>query len=86
MAKENANAKGKEKRKEKEPARKKKGGAAKYFRDLKSELKKVVWPSRKQVVNNTGVVLVTMTALGLFLAGIDTGLGQLLDLILKIGS
>ncbi|WP_028511262.1 preprotein translocase subunit SecE [Ruminococcus sp. NK3A76] len=67
-------------------AKKKKGGISKYFRDLKSELKKVVWPSRKQVVNNTGVVLVTMTTLGLFLAGIDLGLGKLLDLILKIGS
>lgn len=80
MAKDNA------KGKEKSTAVKKKGGVAKYFRDLRSELKKVVWPSRKQVVNNTGVVLVTMTVLGLFLAGIDTGLGQLLDLILKIGS
>ena len=28
----------------KEVAKKKKGGPAKYFRDLKSELKKVVWP------------------------------------------
>ena len=66
-------------------AKKKKGGISKYFRDLKSELKKVVWPSRKQVVNNTGVVLATMTALGLFLAGIDFGLGELLDLVLHIG-
>ncbi|MBR1662959.1 MAG: preprotein translocase subunit SecE [Ruminococcus sp.] len=70
----------------KEVAKKKKGGPAKYFRDLKSELKKVVWPSKKQVVNNTGVVLATMAALGLFLAGVDLGLGQLLELVLKIGS
>ena len=70
----------------KEDAKKKKGGPAKYFRDLKSELKKVVWPSKKQVVNNTGVVLATMAALGLFLAGVDLGLGQLLELVLKIGS
>ncbi|MBQ6674783.1 MAG: preprotein translocase subunit SecE [Ruminococcus sp.] len=73
-------------KKGKEAAPKKKGGIAKYFRDLKSELKKVVWPSRQQVVNNTGVVLVTMAVLGLFLAGVDLGLGQLLDLVLKIGS
>ena len=72
-------------KKGKEVSAKKKGGISKYFRDLKSELKKVVWPSRKQVVNNTGVVLATMTALGLFLAGIDFGLGELLDLVLHIG-
>ena len=25
-----------------------------YFREMKSELKKVVWPTRQQVVRNTG--------------------------------
>lgn len=29
-----------------------------FFRDLKGEMKKVVWPSKKQVVNNTGIVIV----------------------------
>ena len=48
---------------EKEP--KKKGGIRKYFRELKSEMKKVVWPTRKQVVNNTGVVLGVMAFMGL---------------------
>ncbi len=73
-------------KKGKEVAAKKKGGISKFFRDLRSELKKVVWPSRKQVVNNTGVVLVTMASLGLFLAGVDLGFGKLLELILHIGS
>ena len=40
----------------------------KFFKDLKSEFKKVVWPSRKTVVTNTGVVLGTMviTGIGVF--------------------
>lgn len=29
-----------------------------YFKDLKNEFKKVVWPTKKQVLNNTGVVLI----------------------------
>jgi len=29
-----------------------------WFRGLKSELKKVTWPSKRQIVNNTWVVLV----------------------------
>ncbi|MGN1134555.1 MAG: preprotein translocase subunit SecE [Oscillospiraceae bacterium] len=66
--------------------KKKKGGVKKYFRDLKSEIKKVVWPSRKQVINNTGVVLVTVIIMGLFLAGIDTGLGYAIKALLSIGS
>ena len=33
---------------------------AKFFRDTKSELKKVVWPSKADVKTNTIVVLVTV--------------------------
>ena len=33
---------------------------AKFFRDTKSELKKVVWPSKQDVKTNTIVVLVTV--------------------------
>ena len=32
---------------------KKKGGVRKYFRELKAEMKKVVWPTRQQVTKNT---------------------------------
>ena len=64
---------------------KKKGGIKKYFRDLKSEIKKVVWPTRKQVINNTGVVLTVMVVVGLFLAGIDAGLGAAVKALLSIG-
>ena len=28
-----------------------------WFREMKSELKKVVWPNKKTVVKNTGIVL-----------------------------
>lgn len=65
---------------------KKKGGLKKYFRDLKSEIKKVVWPTRKQVINNTGVVLTVMAIFGLFLAGVDAGLGAAIKALLSIGS
>lgn len=64
----------------------KKGGVKKYFRDLKSELKKVVWPSRKQVIDNTGIVLSVMVVMALFLFGIDTGLGAAIKALLNLGS
>ena len=35
---------------------------AKWWREMKSELKKVVWPTPKQVTNNTIVALVVMLA------------------------
>lgn len=34
----------------------------KWTREMKSELKKVIWPSRKQTVNNSAVALVVMAA------------------------
>ena len=39
---------------------KKQGGIKKWFKDLKMELKKVVWPDRKTIVNNSIVVFVAM--------------------------
>ena len=65
---------------------KKKGGVKKYFKDLKSEIKKVVWPTKKQVINNTGVVITVMVVVGLFLAGIDAGLGAAVKALLSIGA
>ncbi|MCC8043835.1 MAG: preprotein translocase subunit SecE [Oscillospiraceae bacterium] len=70
-------------------AKKKKTGAkkpnrvVKYFKDLKSEFKKVVWPSKKTVFNNTGVVLVTMVISGLFIWGIDSLFVKLLELLIN---
>jgi len=40
------------------------GGILKFFKDMKSELKKVVWPTRSQLFNNTGVVLVFILVIG----------------------
>ena len=34
------------------------GRIGKFFRDTVSEMKKVVWPSKKQIINNTVVVAV----------------------------
>ncbi|MBQ7755946.1 MAG: preprotein translocase subunit SecE [Oscillospiraceae bacterium] len=80
MAKDSsAKSSKKEKAKTKKPNR-----VVKYFRDLKSELKKVVWPTRKTVVNNTGIVLVVMLVVGLFLAGVDTGVGFIIDKLIGL--
>ena len=59
---------------------KKPNRVVKYFKDLKSEFKKVVWPSKQKVINNTTVVVVAMTVCGLAIWGIDSGLAALLKL------
>lgn len=40
---------------------------AKYFREMKSELKKVVWPTKKQLINNTVVVVLCSIVVGVFI-------------------
>ena len=49
----------------------------KFFRDLKSELKKVVWPTKEQVLKNTLVVVLCVLVLGVFIWVFDfvAGLG-----------
>ncbi|MCQ4948162.1 preprotein translocase subunit SecE [Bittarella massiliensis (ex Durand et al. 2017)] len=56
---------------------------AKYFRDFRSELKKIVWPSRKQIVKSTAVVLLMVFIAGVVIWGFDTVLGFLVNLLLK---
>ena len=63
-------------------APKKKRSIVKYFKDARSEFKKVVWPSRKQVVNNTFVVIVCLVVSGIAVWALDTGFGSLLMLML----
>ena len=59
------------------------GGIARYFRELRSELKKVVWPTPKQVVKNTLIVLACVAIVGAFVTLFDyvatTGYTALLD-------
>ena len=53
-----------------------------FFRDYRSEVKKIVWPGPKDVVKNTVIVLIMCALIGVFIWLVDYGLGQLLSLIL----
>ena len=43
------------------------GRICRYFRELRSELKKVVWPTPKQVAKNTLIVIVCVLSVGVFI-------------------
>ena len=40
---------------------------SRWFREMKSELKKVVWPSKSQMVNNVLVVIACVVVVGVFI-------------------
>lgn len=56
----------------------------KFFRDTKSEIKKIVWPTPKATFKNMGIVLLAILIVGLFIFGLDTGLYALLGLVMKV--
>lgn len=55
----------------------------KFFKDLRGECKKVVWPDSKTVLKSTGIVLLCVFVLGLVIWGIDTGLSELIKLLVN---
>jgi len=42
-----------------------------FLREVRDELAKVVWPSRREVVTYTMVVILTVVVVGLFVFGLD---------------
>ena len=56
----------------------------KFFRECKSEVKKIVWPTPKSVWNNMGVVLIVIVVIGLFIFGFDTLMNFLLSQVMNL--
>ena len=55
----------------------------KSFRDMVGEIKKVVWPTKKQILNNTGIVIVVVVISAAFIGGFDALLKVAVDLFLR---
>ncbi|KNY29138.1 preprotein translocase subunit SecE [Pseudobacteroides cellulosolvens] len=54
-----------------------------FFKDVKSELKKVIWPNRQQLTNNTLTVLLACLVVGIIIWLADFGLLNLAGLVFK---
>ena len=55
-----------------------------YYRETSGELRKVSWPTWSEAKRLTGLVLLVMVVVGIFLSGMDYFAGELLGLILGI--
>ena len=53
----------------------------KFLKDVWAELKKVTWPTRKDFLSYSGMVLVFIALMALVTFGIDTGITALLRLV-----
>ncbi|MFV8829644.1 preprotein translocase subunit SecE [Alkalihalobacterium sp. APHAB7] len=54
----------------------------KFLRQVMAELKRVTWPTRKELTRYTLVVLGTVAFISVFFAVVDLGISSLLRLIL----
>ena len=55
-----------------------------WFREMKSELKKIVWTSKSQMVNNTLVVLACVLVVGIFIWIFDAVAGLVVNGIITL--
>jgi preprotein translocase subunit SecE len=60
-------------------------GIARWFREMKSELKKVVWPTGKQTLNNVIVAVVVMVASGIVIWAFDQLAYLVVQSLISIG-
>ena len=54
-----------------------------YFKEVVAELKRVTWPTKKDTMAATWVVIITVIILSVFLGIVDLGLSQSIKLIIK---
>lgn len=54
-----------------------------FFREVKVEIKKVVFPSKDELIGSTWVVIITVIVISLFLGVVDLGLSKLVGIALR---
>ena len=55
--------------------------SSQFFRNVFVELKKVRWPTRKELIGYTLTVIITVAFLTIFFALVDLGMSEILKLI-----
>lgn len=54
----------------------------KFLVDVRTEFKKVTWPTKDQTIKQTGVVLVVVALVSVFLGVVDIGLSELFKFLI----
>lgn len=61
----------------------KKGRISSYLKGVKAEMKKVVWPTKKELFNYTGVVILISGIISLIVYLLDIGIHRVLALFIN---
>jgi preprotein translocase subunit SecE len=57
-----------------------------FFRQVRAEASKIVWPSSRETMMTTVMVVIMTTTLGLFFFGIDTFFGWVVRVLLGLAA
>ena len=72
-----------QKRAAKKANKKKRKSPARFFKDIVSELKKVTWPTGKELIKYAGAVIAFIIVLAVIVGLMDLGLSSLFGLVLN---
>lgn len=85
--KKSKEAKAADKKAREKAAKKAKGNRFfRWLREMRSELKKVQWPTWKQILKNTGIVLLCVLVIGVFIWVFDALAHLIIDALLNLFS
>ncbi len=57
--------------------------AKEFIREVKVEIKKVVFPTREELIGSTWVVIITVIIISIFLGIVDLGLSKVVEFALR---
>ncbi|WP_163651663.1 preprotein translocase subunit SecE [Listeria sp. PSOL-1] len=59
---------------------------SRFFKNVTSEMRKVTWPTRKELATYTVTVVITVILFAVFFMVLDFGIEQLVQYVLKLGN
>lgn len=59
------------------------GGPIVFLREVQSELKKVIWPTKDELIKLTVVVIAVSVVVGIYIGGLDIVFTKVTDLVVK---
>ena len=59
-------------------------GIIKYFKEVKSEFKKITWPARKELIASTVVVIIAIFIIAFLLGIFDFSLSRVMSILLQV--
>jgi preprotein translocase subunit SecE len=58
-------------------------GVSRFFKEVRNEMKKVIWPNREELITNTSVVIIVSLVTAVFVGVVDFGFSLLVRWIVE---